>query len=134
MQVLGARQIDQEGQHGQDMNPPEHTIETDLDLGSDAAKYWSNESPNRCPGFSIGSRKIDALNQHKCEQNKKDQAQNNIAIPWTVQRARELLRTKNGAADSEENKGEQNEHYKGIKHAGEDRITTQQRQRAIDSS
>ncbi len=107
VQVLGARQVDQEAKHGQNVRPPEETKGSDIRLRTEPREPGTNPASNRCPGRSMAGRVLKALDQRQGDEYQQDQAKNNIGIPGAMQEAAQLPGAEKGAANREDDQSKQ---------------------------
>ena len=66
------------------MQPPEETIRDDIGLCALSREKWAKEHTDRGPCGSIASSILEAFHECKGDNDKRDQTQDDKAIPRTM--------------------------------------------------
>ena len=101
MQVLRARQIDEEGEENNHMGKPENTEQDEIGFSSQSANRRSEPHAKEGPQRSIACCITKGFDQDYCDKYEQNKPQYDQAIPWTMQKAEELFRTYDRSSESE---------------------------------
>src|SRR5690349_16838850 len=132
MQMLRAGQVNQETEHNEHMHPPGDAVGHNIERRSGLAEPWADQSADRrainSPAGGVGK----SLDESQRKDDEEDQAEDDKAVPGTMQEAFELPGSNNRPAHGEDHQRNQNQGNKDIQQSREGWIASQQRQRAVE--
>src|ERR1700694_2567510 len=102
------------------MNPEEGAEQDGVGSCSQSTEYWIEPQPHEGPGRAVACCVLKALNECQGEQHRKNQAQDNVAIPRPVQKALQLLGTKERSPVRKEEQGKRDQEDKNIQDGRKD--------------
>src|SRR5258708_36907351 len=116
------------------MEKPEDSEQNEISACSQSAGPGVEPCSKQRPGCTIAGRVIKDFDERECDEYYQNQAKDNKAIPWSMQKTGQLLGTDHTSPESKDEQGNRNENDKSIKRGRKSMIIAEEWKREVKAS